>query len=63
MVSKTTRLWFHITTYFWKSKHESRYFIKEGPGEHSRQQQRHSNAEERTMEKKNNGWNYDVEKE
>ena len=28
--------------------------MNEGPGEDSRQQQRHSNAEERTMEKKNN---------
>ena len=56
-------IWFHITTYSWKSKHKSRYSIKEEPGEHSRQQQRCSNAEGRTMENKNNGWNYNVEKE
>ena len=55
MVSKATRLWFYITI-------ESRYFIKEELGKHSRQQQRCSNAQERTMEKKNNGWNYDVKK-
>ena len=54
MVSEATRLLFHVTTDFWKDKDKSRYSIKEGPGEHSRQQQRCSNAQGRTMEKNNN---------
>jgi len=39
MVPKVTRLQFHVTAYTRKDKYKGRHFIKEGLGEHSRQQQ------------------------
>ena len=62
MVSKVTRLQFHIVTYIWKNEHKGRYSIKEGLGEYSRQQQGCIDVERRAMYWKNNSRDNSIEK-
>ena len=50
-------------TYTWKDKHEGEYFIKKRPDKYKRWQQGHSNAQGRSMDKKDNSSSNIVKKE
>ena len=62
MVSKVTRLQFHVVAYTRKNKYKGRYSIKEGSGEHLRWQQGCTNIERRIMDYKNDGRNNSITK-
>ena len=63
MVSEIARLWLHIVTYTKKNKYEDKHLVEEGSSKCTRQQQRHTDVERRIMDKENDSWNYNIEKE